>query len=141
MTDFHIPWLWHIRTILFSAFLQVLIAGLKKANTFWENNKDTEFAGFNGFYCSVENGTTVGFTLGYENAPYTYVLAPKYDKKANTDDRFFVIEAGTSAEFPLYVYCYKAACENDVSSALENCYYRYHRLPRKRSDIKMLCRI
>lgn len=111
--------------------------GIEKGKyVFWENKKDTEFAGFNGFYCSVENGTTVGFTLGYENAPYTYVLTPKYDKKTNTDDRFFVIEAGATAEFPLYVYCYKAACENDVSSALENCYYRYHRLPRKRSDMK-----
>lgn len=103
---------------------------------FFERSEDVRFAGFNGFYCSVKNGTTVGFTLGYENAPYTYILTPKYDKRTKTENKYFVIKAGSCVELPLYIYSYEAGCENDAAYAIEDCYLRYHQLPRKRSELK-----
>lgn len=103
---------------------------------FWDNKQTTDIAGHNGFYCSIKGATTVGFTLGYENAPYNYILTPHYDKRTNSDDKSFKIDANSAMEFKLYIYCYEASCEYDISEAIENCYYRYHQSPRKRSLIK-----
>lgn len=103
---------------------------------FWDSKTNTEFIGYNGFYCSIKNGTSVGFTLGYENAPYTYILTPKYANKTSAEDKYFIIESNSIIEIPLYIYCYQAKCEYDISQAIENCYYRYHQSPRKRSSVK-----
>lgn len=103
---------------------------------FWDNTKDIQFANHNGFYCSIKNGTAIGFTLGYENAPYTYILTPKYGKKTRTKDKFFEIKENSSIELPLYIYCYEAREEYDISEAIEDCYFRYHQLPRRRSEMK-----
>ncbi len=98
---------------------------------FWEKDADTEFKGYNGFYCCINNGTSVGFTLGYENAPANYILTPDYDKRTPLKNNVFKIPSGAKVEFSVYIYCYEAESEYDIHKAIENCYYRYHQIPRK----------
>ncbi len=98
---------------------------------FWENDTDADFKGYNGFYCCINSGTSVGFTLGYENAPANYILTPNYDKRTPLKNNVFKIPSGAKVEFSVYIYCYKAESEYDIRKAIENCYYRYHQIPRK----------
>lgn len=106
--------------------------GEKNGKTvFWENDVNTDFKGYNGFYCCVKNGTSVGFTLGYENAPANYILTPDYDKRTSLKNNVFKIPVRSKVEFPIYIYCYEAEREYDIHRAVENCYYRYHQIPRK----------
>lgn len=105
-------------------------------HVFWQGDTDIGIAGYNGFYGSIEHGTCVGFTLGYENAPYTYILTPKYAGRTDTEDRYFTLAAHATVACDLYVYDYQAVCEHDVSDAIEDCYFRYRQLPRRRSRLQ-----
>lgn len=74
---------------------------------------------------------TVGYTLGYENAPWLFVQsASVYDRAELTDENCFVIKAGESIEVNMVVYDYEAASLTEVYRILEKEYTRYHQSPR-----------
>ena len=110
--------------------------------------KDGSFAQFCGFSCCMEeNGiSSVGYTLGYENAPWLFVqTATVLDREPLSDKNTFSLSAGGSYTFDLTVYYYFGVDERAIYQAIEDCYFQYHECPRSidgmnaAKALKMLC--
>lgn len=104
------------------------IYGISAAPYICTNEKRT----FCGYSCSIDEGS-IGWTIGYENAPEFYVSSHDIYEREFVP---FEIGAGesVSAEICLYEYC--APAETGVNAAIKDVYYRYHEMPRKGADIK-----
>lgn len=88
---------------------------------------------FNGFTCNIndEGFESVGFTLGYENAPWLFVqTATVVERKPVTDANSFSLMAGEEYSFSLTVYNYAGSDERAIYTAIEDVYYEYHEAPR-----------
>lgn len=79
-----------------------------------------------GGYCSV------GYTLGYDNAPWLFVqTATVLDRDLPCDENCFTLPAGEEFEFDMTIFDY--SCENELGiyDAIKQVYYDYHESPRK----------
>ncbi|PZD94216.1 hypothetical protein DNH61_19950 [Paenibacillus sambharensis] len=94
-----------------------------------------EFYQYGGYTCSLAKGT-VGYTLGYENAPFLFIKSRLVKERAPLDENCFELAASESVEFTLDLYEYDAESELGINAALEAVYYRYHQQPRLGSDIR-----
>ncbi|WP_379161421.1 hypothetical protein [Paenibacillus sp. sgz5001063] len=101
----------------------------------WRPDLQGEFYQYGGYTCSLANGT-VGYTLGYENAPLLFIKSRLVKKRAPLDENCFELAAAESVEFTLDLYEYEADSALDINTALEDIYYRYHQHPRQGSDIR-----
>ncbi len=101
----------------------------------WIPQVQGEFYQYGGYSCSLEKGT-VGYTLGYENAPLLYVESHVVRERAALDENCFVLEKGESIEFYIDKYEYEAVSELDINPVLQEVYYRYHQSPRTISSIQ-----
>ena len=112
------------------------------------SGKDGSFEQFCGFSCCLEEdgGSSVAYTLGYENAPWLFVqTATVRDREPLSDKNTFKLSAGEHYTFDLTVYCYSGEDERAIYPAIEDCYFRYHECPRSiigmnaPKALKMLC--
>jgi len=97
-------------------------------------SQDVGFAQFGGFSCNIndQGGASVGYTLGYENAPWLFVqTATVRDREPVSKKNSISLAAGGSFEFELTVYCYSGEDERAIYRAIEDCYRQYHESPRK----------
>ena len=94
-----------------------------------------EFYQYGGYSCSLAKGT-VGYTLGYENAPLLFIKSRLVKERSPLAGNCFELAAGESAEFAMDLYEYDAESELAINAALERIYYRYHQKPRQGSDIR-----
>lgn len=82
----------------------------------------------------VENGDkycSVGYTLGYENAPWLFVSsAHVYDREPITDANSFVIKPGEEVIVKINLFEYEAETETDIYNALDEVYTYFHEYPR-----------
>ncbi|MNB81215.1 hypothetical protein D3C75_279880 [compost metagenome] len=101
----------------------------------WKPNLEGEFYQYGGYTCSLTKGT-VGYTLGYENAPLLFIKSRLVKERAPLDENCFELAASESVEFTLDLYEYDAESELGINAALEDIYYRYHQHPRLGSDIQ-----
>lgn len=101
----------------------------------WKPNLEGEFYQYGGYSCSLTKGT-VGYTLGYENAPLLFIKSRLVKERAPLDENCFELAASESVEFTLDLYEYDAESELGINAALEDIYYRYHQHPRLGSDIQ-----
>ncbi|KAI7256798.1 hypothetical protein KC345_g10926, partial [Hortaea werneckii] len=101
----------------------------------WKPDLSGEFCQYAGFTCSLAKGT-VGYTLGYENAPLLFIKSRLVKERAPLDENCFELAAAESVEFTLDLYAYEAESELGINTALEDIYYRYHQPPREGSDIR-----
>ena len=92
------------------------------------------FYQYGGFSCSLANGS-VGYTLGYENAPLMFIKSRLVKERAPIGANAFRLEAGETVDFEMLLYDYEAASELGINEALEQVYYRYYQQPRPGSDI------
>ncbi|MCM3698898.1 hypothetical protein [Paenibacillus macerans] len=106
--------------------------GLKQQ---WKPELNGEFYQYGGFTCSLAKGT-VGYTLGYENAPLLFIKSRLVKERAPLGENCFELAAAESVELTMDLYEYESESELGINSALEEIYYRYHQSPRKASDIK-----
>lgn len=97
-------------------------------------NKKSEFRQYAGFYCSIDG--VVGYTLGYENAPWHFVKSKLVEDRKPLGDNCFTLEANETVEFDIYVYEYPAESELGINLAIEDTYSFYHQPPRKGSSIQ-----
>ncbi len=97
-------------------------------------NEDT-FYQYGGYSCSLAKGT-VGYTLGYENAPLMFVTSSTVKEREPLSDNCFELASGEAVEFSMDLYQYDAKSELDINAAIQEVYYRYHQKPRKVSDTK-----
>lgn len=100
----------------------------------WNPAAEGEFYQYGGYSCSLANGT-VGYTLGYENAPFLFIKSRLVKEQAPLGDNGFELAASESVMVALDVYDYEAESELGINEAVEDIYFRYHQPPRKGSDI------
>lgn len=101
----------------------------------WKPDLTGEFYQYSGYTCSLAKGT-VGYTLGYENAPLLFIKSRLVKERAPLDENCFELTAAESVEFTLDLYEFEAESELGINAVLEDIYYRYHQPPRQGSDIQ-----
>lgn len=109
----------------------IYINGIKQQ---WKPAMEGGFYQYAGFTCSLSKGT-VGYTLGYENAPLMFVKSHDVRERAALSDNCFELEAGETIELALDLYEFDAKSELDINTVIEEVYYQYHQSPREVSDI------
>jgi len=100
----------------------------------WMPELEGEFYQYCGYSCSISKGT-IGYTLGYENAPLLFINAYRIKERAPLGDNCFELEQGEAAEIYLQVFDYDATSELDINRAIHTVYYLFHQTPRLSSDI------
>ncbi|MGG4147468.1 hypothetical protein ABEW34_30615 [Paenibacillus algorifonticola] len=101
----------------------------------WQPGRNGTFVQYGGYTCSIDRGT-VGYTLGYENAPLLFIKSRLVHDRVPLGDNVFELGAGETAELTLDLYAYKSSSELGINTALEAIYNRYHEQPREGSDIQ-----
>lgn len=99
----------------------------------WAPGREGDFYQYGGYTCSLEKGT-VGYTLGYENAPWLFIQAALVKERAPLDENCFMLAPGECVQFTLELYDYAAESELGVNAAIRSIYYRYHQPPREASS-------
>ncbi|NSB16985.1 hypothetical protein [Clostridium beijerinckii] len=101
----------------------------------WKPEVEGEFYQYAGYTCSLSKGT-VGYTLGYENAPWLFIKSHDVRERAPLGENCFELEPGETVEFTLDLYEFDSKTMLDVNAVIEEVYYHYHQNPRKASDIR-----
>lgn len=105
-----------------------------------EKSAGTSMSRHCGFTCNINDSAahfcSVGYTLGYENAPWLFVqTATVYEREQISDDNAFVLESGEAYSFELMIYDYYGEDERSVYRAIEDTYWKYHEKPRSIKDM------
>lgn len=100
----------------------------------WSPGAEGEFYQYAGYTCSLQNGC-IGYTLGYENAPWLYIQSHKVEERKSLGNNCFRITVGEEISFEIQHYCYGAECERDIYEAVQGVYEHYHEQPRRVGDI------
>lgn len=101
----------------------------------WKPGMEGEFYQYTGYTCSLSRGT-VGYTLGYENAPWMFVQSHDVRERAPLNDNCFELKAGETVELCMDLYEFDAKSELDINAVIQKVYYLYHQSPRKASDAR-----
>mgnify|MGYP005805454537 CR=1 FL=1 len=101
----------------------------------WTPGKTGEFYQYAGFYCSLEDGA-VGYTLGYENAPWLYIQSHTVREREAMGENCFRLPAKGSVRFQVLEYCCEAAHTAQVGRLVEEIYWKYHQAPREAASMK-----
>ncbi|MGN6711038.1 hypothetical protein [Anaerocolumna jejuensis] len=117
----------------FSASPYFIYIGGKKQQ--WYPKVEGEFYQYAGFSCSLSRGT-VGYTLGYENAPWLFVKSHDVRERAPLSSNCFELESGETIELTMDVYEFNAESKLAVNSVIREVYYRYHQSPRKAGGVR-----
>lgn len=102
---------------------------------------ETLFRQYAGYTCSMNCGddsgsSSVGYTLGYENAPWLFIQSHTVEERAPLGDNCFELESGETVEFDLMVFDYPAEEATGIHEAVRKIYEEYHEPPRKVSSVK-----
>ena len=95
--------------------------------------ENAPFLQYGGFSCNIndEGRVSVGYTLGFEDAPWLFVQTAKVlEREAVDDNNSFCIKAGETLEFPITIYDYTGEDERAIYKALAHVYERFHEEPR-----------
>ena len=99
-----------------------------------KSGAEKPFYQYGGFTCSMNDGgkVSVGYTLGYENAPWLFIHSMDARPRAEiSGENAFFLAAGEEVSFTLLVYDYAGEREPDVMRAVEDVYFRFHQSPRE----------
>lgn len=94
-------------------------------------DEDGRLGQFCGYSCSLEGGA-VGWTLGYENAPYLFVSSHNIRERETMP---FRLGAGENVRAELRLYEYAAADETGINAAVKNVYYTFRKPPRSGASV------
>ncbi len=88
---------------------------------------------FCGFSCSLEDDhASVGYTLGYENAPWLFIQTANVLPRAPLSSiNTFSLPGKSDYSFNLTVYHYTGEDERAIYPAIIDCYQQYHEAPRQ----------
>lgn len=98
--------------------------------------EDNQLKGFNGFSCALGTTSAIGFTLGYENAPWLYIDGQTNGPRTFDDANCFHLPAGTEYTFQMQVYVLECPEEAGMSAVVDDVYCRWHASPRQGADYK-----
>ena len=91
------------------------------------------FYQYGGFSCSINDDgrVSVGYTLGYEDAPWLFVQTAKVlEREPVSDEHSFCIRSGETIEVPIVIYDYKGEDERAIYRAMLHTYSVFHESPR-----------
>ncbi len=90
------------------------------------------FYRYAGYSCRLEEECRVGYTIGYENAPWLFVGARDVRERAPLSvENCILLNPGEALCFSMEVYEYEAPGETGIHKAIRNVYKEYHEPPRK----------
>ncbi len=98
-------------------------------NNFLQDNEVLEAQG-EPLYCEV------GYTLGYENAPWLFVEAADVRERSEITNQCFRLEGGETVKFCLFLYDFAAERMTDINRVVEDVYHFYHEEPRKKATVQ-----
>lgn len=88
-----------------------------------------------GFTCSLDK-PSVGYTLGYENAPWLFVQTATIKERAPLADSSCIkIAPGEQFIFDMEIYDYESDSVLGLYEGLESVYFKYHEAPRTVPDM------
>ena len=90
---------------------------------------EKDFVQYGGFTCNSKK-QTVGYTFGYENAPWLFVQSHTILPR-QTYGNYFTLQANQTVTQIFYVYDFEATSPTDIHKAIRNVYDAYHQAPRK----------
>ncbi|MBO7637972.1 MAG: hypothetical protein J6S91_03255 [Treponema sp.] len=90
-----------------------------------------EFVQYGGFYCNAGRGE-IGFTFGYENAPWLFVQSHMIEER-ETKGNYIKLSPGQIIENEFYVYDFASASPLAVHDVIRKTYDFYHEDPRDAS--------
>lgn len=88
-----------------------------------------EFARYNGFYCSIQEEPSVGYTVGHFESPGIYISPWDYQSNPETGKTCIKIGPDEQLVFPFEIYLFDAVQESDQGLILRNVYGKYHQAP------------
>ncbi len=103
--------------------------------TAWKPGEMGEFCQYSGFMCSMEQGS-IGYTLGYENAPWHFIESHDVRERMPLSDNCFYLSSGEEVTFEIYLYDFEVEDERSVYQTVQAVYEQYHEAPRKASGLK-----
>ena len=89
---------------------------------------EKDFVQYAGFTCNSQR-QTVGYTFGYENAPWLFIQSHLILPR-QTSGNYFTLEADKTITQVFYVYDYQASVPADIHKAIKNVYDSYHEKPK-----------
>lgn len=101
--------------------------------TGWEPGTTERPLQYNGYSCSIgddEKGGTVGFTLGYENAPWLFVSSANIQKRPSIRRQSILLHPGETISVAVDLFDVPAKDETELAKILEHVYKRFHQSPR-----------
>ena len=102
----------------------------------WTPDEKGEFYRYNGFSCRMENGSSIGYTLGYENAPILYVDSYFIKEDKVSGQNYISLEKEEKLTVPIYIYSFKSEDERHINKVIMDVYKRFHEPPRKGALLK-----
>lgn len=98
------------------------------------------FYQYGGFTCRIneEGCASVGYTLGYENAPWLFIQSATVLERAPLEEsNSFFLASGECVEFSLCLYDYEGQDETAIYQAIQDVYFAYHQMPVIRGDMNI----
>lgn len=99
----------------------------------WTKQDNGKFYQYTGYTCSTQD-PSIGYTLGYENAPWLFVQTHTALERAPLDENCFVINKDEMITFKVAIYKIETEKVTDVNEIIKEVYYQYHQSPRKASS-------
>lgn len=99
----------------------------------WTKQDNGKFYQYTGYTCSTQD-PSIGYTLGYENAPWLFVQTHTVLERAPLDENCFVINKDETITFKVAIYEIETEKVTDVNEIIKEVYYQYHQSPRKASS-------
>ena len=93
-----------------------------------------DFAQYGGFYCNADRGE-IGFTLGYENAPWLFIQSHTI-KPRQTEGNYIKLAAGGEIKKDFYLYDFEASSPLAVHDVIRKVYDFYHEVPRDAASVE-----
>ena len=100
--------------------------------------KGNAFLQYTGYSCNIskplhnQEYCSVGYTLGYENAPWLFIESHDVVERAPlTGESCIALLPGEAMDMQLAVYSYQADKPTDIHAAIKAAYQIYHEAPRK----------
>ena len=90
---------------------------------------EKDFVQYGGFTCNSKR-QTVGYTFGYENAPWLFVQSHTILPR-QTSGNYFTLQPNQTISQIFYIYDFAASSPTDIHKAIRNVYDAYHQTPRK----------
>lgn len=95
---------------------------------------EKDFVQYGGFTCNSKR-QCVGYTFGYENAPWLFIQSHTILPR-QTSGNYFTLQANQAITQIFYVYDFEASSPTDIHKVVRNVYDAYHEKPRASASVE-----